>query len=113
VPGTVSIPDPEYVKWWIEPVGIASGEGLPGYADFLSKIDSRPYLEQIRIPMLILTPARSVTTKLEEQNLIQAKVADPQLVVIHGTSHEIYVEMAEECQRAVYTFLSHLSDIEF
>jgi pimeloyl-ACP methyl ester carboxylesterase len=86
---------------------------LAGYADILSKIDSRPYLEQIRIPMLILAPARSVATKLEEQNLAQARVADPQLVAIHRTGHEIYVEMAEECQRAVYNFLSHLSDIEF
>jgi pimeloyl-ACP methyl ester carboxylesterase len=108
VPGTVSIPDPDYVKWWINQVGLSTGDGLAGYAEFLSKIDSRPYLKSITVPMLILAPARSAATKLEEQRSIEAQVPDAQLVVINGTGHEIYVEMAEECQEAVDRFLSTL-----
>lgn len=109
VPGSLSIPDPAYVQWWIDQVGQSTGEGLAGYAEFLSKADARPYLEKIQIPMLILAPARSAATKLEEQHAIHAHVANSQLVVIDGQGHEIYVEMAEECQKAVDTFLSGLS----
>lgn len=108
VPGTMSVPDPEYAQWWIEQVGLSTGEGLAGYAEFLSKIDSRPYLELIKVPMLILAPSRSAATKLEEQRSIEAKVAGAQLVVINGTGHEIYVEMPEECQRAFGDFLASL-----
>lgn len=45
IPGTISIPDPDYVRWWIEQVGISSGEGLAGYAQFLSTLDARPFLK--------------------------------------------------------------------
>lgn len=108
LPGTVSVPDPEYIKWWVDQVGVSTGEGLAGYAQFLSKIDSRPYLKDIKVPTLILAPARSAATKLEEQRAVQAQIPNAQLVVIDGKGHEIYVEMPEECQNAVIKFLSNL-----
>ncbi|KAL3426710.1 3-oxoadipate enol-lactonase [Phlyctema vagabunda] len=108
VPGTVSIPDPKYVEWWIDQVGISTGEGLAGYAKFLSGLDARPYLKNIKIPMLILAPARSAATGLEEQRSIQAQVPGSKLVVIDGEGHEIYVEKPDDCQAAVKEFLDHL-----
>lgn len=70
VPGTVSIPDPVCIQWWLDQVDLLSRAGLAGYVEFLSKADARPYLEKIQVPMLILAPARSAVTKLEEQRLI-------------------------------------------
>ncbi|KAK5054411.1 hypothetical protein LTR84_001301 [Exophiala bonariae] len=105
VPGTVSVPDPEYIRWWIDQVAISSGEGLARYAQFLSQLDSRPYLNHITVPMLILAPANSVATKLEEQRFIQAQVKGAKMVVINSKGHEIYVEAPEQCQNAVLEFL--------
>jgi pimeloyl-ACP methyl ester carboxylesterase len=96
VPGTVSVPDSEYVKWWIDQVSVSDGEGLASYAEFLSGLDARPYYQDIKVPMLILAPAQSAATKLEEQRGIQDQVKGSQLVVIEGNGHEIYVEKAEE-----------------
>ena len=109
VPGTVSIPDPEYVEWWKDQVALSSGEGLAGYAEFLSTLDARPYLGQIKVPMLILAPAKSAATKLEEQRTIQEQVHGAKLEVIYGNGHEIYVEKPGDCQKAVLTFLSSLA----
>lgn len=109
VPGTVTFPDPAYVLWWIEQVSISSGEGLAGYAEFLSRADARPYLKAIPIPTLILAPGRSAATTVDEQRAIAAHIPNSQLVVVDGQGHEIYVDKAEECQEAVTLFLSSLS----
>ncbi|KAF2227655.1 putative alpha/beta fold family hydrolase [Elsinoe ampelina] len=108
VPGTVSVPDPRYVEWWKDQVGVSSAEGLAGYAEFLSGLDSRAYLKDIKVPMLILAPARSAATKVEEQRGIQAQVEGARLVVVDGRGHEIYVEKAEECQREVLRFIAEV-----
>ena len=109
VPGTVSIPDPQYIAWWIDQVAVSSGEGLAGYAQFLSTLDARPFLKDINVPMLILAPANSAATKLAEQQELQKQVKDSRIEVINGRGHEIYVEMPEECQKAVFKFLESLT----
>lgn len=108
VPGTLSIQDGKYVQWWTDQVARSSAQGLAGYAKFLSTLDSRGYLPQIKVPMLILAPAHSAATKLDEQIGIQRMVGHARLEVINGRGHEIYVEMPEECQRAVLAFLSQI-----
>ena len=108
VPGTVSIPDPEYISWWIEQVAVSDGEGLAGYAQFLSTLDARPFLKDIDVPMLILAPANSAATKLAEQEELQKQVKGAKIKVVNGRGHEIYVEMPEECQKSVLEFLDSL-----
>ncbi|KAL2825814.1 Alpha/Beta hydrolase protein [Aspergillus cavernicola] len=105
VPGTLSASDPEYEVWWLDQIAISSGEGLAGYAEFLSSFDGRPFLAQISVPMLILAPARSAATSLEEQLEIARQVKDSKLVVIHGRGHEIYGDKAGDCLAAVSEFL--------
>ncbi|KIW87800.1 uncharacterized protein Z519_11774 [Cladophialophora bantiana CBS 173.52] len=89
-------------------VGVSSAEGLAGYAKFLSSLDSRGVLSQIKVPMLILAPAKSAATKLEEQRGIKQTVEQAQLEVINGKGHEIYGEMPGACQQSVLTFLSQI-----
>ncbi|KAI1611227.1 Alpha/Beta hydrolase protein [Exophiala viscosa] len=108
VPGTLSITDPEYTSWWKDQVAVSSAEGLAKYAIFLSTLDSRPYLKDIKIPVLILAPVNSAATKLEEQRGIKEAIPNAEMVVINGKGHEIYVEMAAECQDAVLKFLHGL-----
>ncbi|KIW25055.1 uncharacterized protein PV07_10727 [Cladophialophora immunda] len=96
-PGTMAHPDPGYHRWWLEQISLNSGEGLASYAEFLSKLDARPFLSQIQVPVLILAPANSAATRLDEQKAIQQQIQGSKLVVIEGAGHEIYVDKADEC----------------
>jgi len=109
IPGTVSMPDADYIDWWIEQVSVSSSEGLAGYADFLCKIDCNPFLSEIMVPTLILAPTRSAATTVEDQKAIQTRIQGSHLVLIDAPGHEIYVQEPEACQEAFLKFLGSLS----
>lgn len=104
-PGTMTHPDLAYHDWWLDQIAISPGEGLASYAEFLSKLDARPYLSQIQTPTLILAPANSAATKIEEQEAIQKQIRGSKLVVVEGAGHEIYVDKAEMCIEELLLFL--------
>ncbi|KAF1950332.1 alpha/beta-hydrolase [Byssothecium circinans] len=112
VPGTIPISDPAYLPWYLDQVSISSGEGLAQYAEFLSRLDARPYLEKIRIPVLILAPSQSAATSVEEQRKLAAQIRGARLEVIEGAGHEIYVTQAEKCQKVFLDFLGKLKSAE-
>jgi pimeloyl-ACP methyl ester carboxylesterase len=107
-PGTMAVPDQAYRDWWLEQICISPEEGLASYAEFLCGLDARPHLVQIKIPTLILGPANSAATKLEEQKSIQQQIKGSKLVVIEGAGHEIYVDRADECIRELLSFIRQL-----
>lgn len=109
LPGTVPGEDAAYLQWWIDQVSVSSGEGLARYAAFLTSLDSRPFLGSIRVPTLILCPARSAVVTIADQERIQAEIAGARLVVIDGAGHEIYADKASECQDALLEFLDSLA----
>lgn len=111
-PGTLASADPAYKQWWIDEVAASDGEGLAGYAEFLSKLDSRPYLGDIRAPMLILAPTNSAMVTVEAMKDLEARVASAQLQLIPSRGHEIYSEAAGQCQMAVLSFLQGLRQPE-
>lgn len=97
--------------WWIEQVAVPSGDGLADHAEFLSNVDARRFVGDIKVPMLILTPTKSGTASLDGQDSqreLQARVNDSKLVPVGGAGHEIYVDRAEECQGALLEFLGAL-----
>ncbi|KAF2800803.1 alpha/beta-hydrolase [Melanomma pulvis-pyrius CBS 109.77] len=108
IPGTIPISDDAYLPWYLDRISVSDGEGLAGYAEFLSTLDARPFLGDIRVPMLILAPSQSAATKLEEQQWLAQKIPGARLEVIEGPGHEIYVTQAEKCQSAFLDFLEQL-----
>ena len=106
--GTVSVPDKEYIKWWVDEVAVSDSKGLAGYADLLCKVDCRDFLEDIKVPTLILAPMRSAATSVEEQKSIQARIPGAELELIDASGHEIYVEKPEACQVAFLRFVQSL-----
>lgn len=108
VPGTVAS-SPEYQEWWISQIARSQAEGLARYAQFLSTLDVRPLLPDIRVKTLILAPSNSAATTVEEQRWIQDQIPGAELVIVNGSGHEIYVQEPEKCQEAFLNFLERLS----
>ncbi len=91
-----------------------SGEGLAQHAELLTKLDNRELVEEIEVPMLILAPRNSRMARLEgedSQMELHERVKRSVLKAIDGKGHEIYVDEAEECQRAFLEFLGSLRKV--
>lgn len=108
VPGTLLASDPKYEAWWMSQIGASSSEGFAGYAEFLSSLDTRPFLSHISVPTLIVAPAKNAATGLEEQLQIARQVKGSRLVIINGSGHEIYANKPEDCLKAFTEFLCEL-----
>ncbi|KAF2466727.1 alpha/beta-hydrolase [Lindgomyces ingoldianus] len=108
IPGTIPIVDQGYLPWYLDQISVSDGEGLAGYAQFLSTLDARPYLSKIGIPTLILAPSQSAATTLKEQQQLQQQIPGARMEIISGPGHEIYVTQAEKCQGAFLSFLGAL-----
>ncbi|KAK6063706.1 3-oxoadipate enol-lactonase [Seiridium cupressi] len=104
LPGTVSSPDPDYVRWWIDQVAVSSGEGLAGYAAFLSKFDARPFIGAIKVPSLILAPKHSAVIKVSDMEELSRQIEGCRLQVIDKPGHEIFTSAPDECQAAALKF---------
>jgi pimeloyl-ACP methyl ester carboxylesterase len=90
---------------------LTCGEGLAYYARFLSTLEVRPFhrdIEAAKLPVLILAPTKSRNTSLEDQQKYKEGIPGCKLVVIDGRGHEIFVDKAEECQKAVLEFVGSI-----
>lgn len=108
MPGGVGQPDPAYTTWWLEQVAINSSEGWARYARFLSTFEIRPLYKDIvdsKMPLLILAPTKSRNTPFEDQEAQRDHLPGCTFVVVDGQGHEIFVDKAELCQKAVLEFL--------
>jgi pimeloyl-ACP methyl ester carboxylesterase len=112
IPGTIPISDSEYLPWYLDQISISDGEGLAQYAEFLSTLDARPFLDKIKVPTLILSPTQSVAVKVEDMKKLVETIVGSKLVLIEGPGHEIYVTRAEKCQEAFLEFLGSLNSVE-
>jgi pimeloyl-ACP methyl ester carboxylesterase len=108
IPGTIPISDPDYLPWYLDQISVSDGEGLAGYAEFLSTLDARPSLPKIGVPTLILAPSQSAAAKLEDQKRLAEEIPGARLEVIDGPGHEIYVTQPEKCQKAFLGFLEQI-----
>ena len=109
--GTENLPDKAYVQWWKDQVAACSSEGLAGQAELLGTLDARNFVGEIKTPMLILAPSKSVLANLDGENSqreLQKRVPGSELVVVNGLGHEIYVDCPEDCQKAYIEFLADL-----
>ncbi|KAF2011779.1 alpha/beta-hydrolase [Aaosphaeria arxii CBS 175.79] len=108
IPGTIPIDDPAYLPWYLDQISISSGQGLAGYAKFLSTLDARPYLQDIRVPTLILAPSQSAAVRVEDMMQLKETIPNARLEVVQGPGHEIYVTQAEKCQQAFLKFVAEI-----
>jgi pimeloyl-ACP methyl ester carboxylesterase len=108
IPGTIPTSDPAYLPWYLDEIAISDGEGLAQYAEFLSTLDARPFLSQIRVPVLVLTPTESAAVKVEDMEALAGGVERCRLALVKGGGHEIYTTRADRCQSVFLDFLDGL-----
>lgn len=102
--GTVASSDPNYLAWWLDQVAVSEAEGLAGYAEFLSRLDVRHLIGDVKIPMLILGPRHSAVITVESMEDLAKQIHGARLELIDKPGHEIFVSAAEECQAAALDF---------
>lgn len=64
-PASTGRKDKAYVDWWAKEIGRSSGHGLADYSVVLSKLDGRPFLKDINVPTMVVSPTNSITTPVE------------------------------------------------
>lgn len=99
-----------YKRWWVDEFSASTAYGLADHGVLLwdSSFDARPIMHNIRVPMLLLSPAHSKLVDLDDQRELHAAVAGSKWEIIESDSHEIYIEKAEECQRKYLDFVKAL-----
>ncbi len=108
IPGTIPVSDAQYLPWYLEQIAVSDDEGLAQYAEFLSTLDARPWLEMIKVPTLILSPTQSAAVRVEDMKALSETIEGSKLVLVEGPGHEIYVTQAKQCQEAFLAFLEDL-----
>ncbi|KAF2480662.1 putative alpha/beta fold family hydrolase [Neohortaea acidophila] len=111
VVGADQMPDKEFLGWWLNQIAVANGDGLGDHAELLCDpaFDARRIMHDIKVPMLMLTPAGSKLVDLDEQKQLKEAVPGCRMEVIKGFGHEIYIDQAEQCQEKFLAFLKALS----
>jgi pimeloyl-ACP methyl ester carboxylesterase len=67
--------------------------------------DITPYLADVQAPTLLLSPAASTVTSLEQQELMRQRIPQCEQVVFEGASHGIAWDRAERCAEESLRFI--------
>ena len=102
--------DKDFLEWWLDQVSVPTGESLGDHAEILcdKDFDARRIMNNIKVPMLMLTPGASVLVDLDEQKQLNDAVSGSKMEIITGVGHEIYIDQAEQCQKKYLAFLESL-----
>jgi pimeloyl-ACP methyl ester carboxylesterase len=68
-------------------------------------VDITPLLKEVKVPTLVLAPARSPLTPLTEQVMIRDSIPGARVAVVEGRGHEIYVDDPDACIAAILKFI--------
>jgi pimeloyl-ACP methyl ester carboxylesterase len=101
--------NPAHVEWIISEWSKTPTRVLQGLCRMVPSVDITPLLAQVKVPTLVLAPARSPLTPLTEQVMIRDSIPGARIAVIEGRGHEIYVDDADGCTSALLKFLRSLS----
>jgi pimeloyl-ACP methyl ester carboxylesterase len=97
--------NPAHIDWILKEWGKTPTHVLQGLCRLVPSVDITPLLSQVKVPTLVLAPARSPLTPLTEQVMIRDAIPGSRIAVIEGRGHEIYVDDPDACLSALLSFL--------
>jgi pimeloyl-ACP methyl ester carboxylesterase len=107
--GAIGRANPAHLEWIVREWSKTPNHVLQGLCRLVPSVNISLLLPQVRVPTLLLAPARSPITPLTEQVMMRDSIPGAHLAVIEGRGHEIYVDDPDACLTAVEKFLSQLS----
>jgi pimeloyl-ACP methyl ester carboxylesterase len=106
--GGLGTANPAHIDWILKEWAKTPTHVLQGLCRLVPSVDVAPLLSQVKVPTLVLAPARSPLTPLTEQVMIRDTIPGARIAVIEGHGHEIYLDGAEHCITALLSFLRSL-----
>jgi 3-oxoadipate enol-lactonase len=80
-------------------------EALARLADAASGVDVTDYVAQVGVPTLVLAPARSHLTPLEDQFFLRTTIPEAEIEVFEGRGHDIYNQEPGRCIARLRAFI--------
>lgn len=84
-------------------------DALCRLADATPHVDVSAYLGQMRVPTLLLSPARSALTSLADQFAMRNAIPDCEIEVFEGRGHSVYQDEPERCIARLRAFIASRS----
>jgi pimeloyl-ACP methyl ester carboxylesterase len=105
---------PEYEDWARRAMARTPEDALIGLGSTIypPNPDLASLLPTVKVPVLVLAPARSPVTSLADQLTMAAALPDARITIIDGPGHEIQVDRRDECVAAVLGFLDRLEQAD-
>lgn len=82
---------------------------LANLARLAATVNVESLLPEVKAPTLILAPAQSLISPLEEQVKMRKTIPDARMAVVEGSWHEIYLDNPNACISALRDFLGSLA----
>jgi len=105
----MSVLSPEHEKWVYAEWRKNRVSSLQGMARLYPNVDITDVLPNVRTPTLVLAPSNSPTAPLAEQRRMKEMIPGACLEVIEGIGHEIFVDAADSCLKALKEFIGRVS----
>jgi len=80
-------------------------EALARLAEATSGVDVTSYVPLMRVPTLVLAPARSHLTPIEDQFFLRMSIPEAEIEVFEGRGHDIYNQEPERCVARLRAFI--------
>jgi pimeloyl-ACP methyl ester carboxylesterase len=93
------------VDWGLEEWAKNRPRMLANLAKLAATVNVEPLLPDVTVPTLILAPAQSLISPLEEQVMMRKSIPNARIAVIEGSWHEIYLDNPDACISALSKFL--------
>jgi len=96
------------VEWGLEEWAKNRPMMLANLARLAATVNVESLLPEVSVPTLILAPAQSLITPMEESIKVRRTIPDSRITVIDGSWHEIYLDDPDACISALLNFLGSL-----
>jgi pimeloyl-ACP methyl ester carboxylesterase len=101
-------PDDPRTAWEREQWDRCDADALARLADATLGVDVENYVPDVRVPTLILAPAASPLTSLDQQLFLRRTIPGAEIEVFEGRGHNIYLDEPRRCTRRVLQFIGQV-----
>jgi pimeloyl-ACP methyl ester carboxylesterase len=100
---------PEMAEWYVQTLGATPVHVAAAMFSCWAGIDLAPVLDQIKMPVLLVSGGDSPTAPIKEQERMQREIPDARYLMIPGFAHGIHVLQPEACAAAAVAFWKEIA----